>query len=210
MVVAVPALPADLRVRPRLRWGRKGEVIEESRVRRPARPAIGLRQSRHLLSIGASLRLTDLMPKRYREFGGGKCRAFLRRVSYVGCSGSRGSACVVTPRAVSSRIRGPLPRAASPRIRSRHAARPRSRAHGPRNTQRRGTGGAADPTLSTPRVVRRGWPPAPARPAALGVVSRSVRSDSGAQLVPVSRRGLDRALDDTRGPRASRASPVVR
>src|SRR5436853_6137560 len=159
MAAAVRALLADCRVRPRLRWGRKGEVIEENRVRRPARPAIGLRQSRHLLLCGASLRLSLLMFLFLREFGGGKCRAFLRRVSYVGCSGSRGSACVVTPRAVSSRIRGPLPRAASPRIRSRHAARPRSRAPGPRNTQRRGTGGAADPASSTPIVGGRGQSP---------------------------------------------------
>ena len=187
MAVAVRAPPADLRVRPRQRWGRKGEVIEESRVRRPARPAIGLRQSRHLLLCRASLRLSFLIFLFLREFGGGKCRAFLRRVSYVGCSGSRGSACVVTPRAVSSRIRGPLPRAASPRIRSRHAARPRSRAHGPRNTQRRGTGGAADPTVSTPRVGGRGWSPAPARPSALSVVSRSVGRGSGVQPVPVGR-----------------------
>ena len=136
----------------------KGKSSEESRVRRPARPAIGLRQSRHLLLCGPSLWLSALIIRLCREFGGGKCRAFLRRVSYVGCSGSRGSACVVTPRAVSSRIRGPLPRAASPRILSRHAARPRSRAHGPRNTQRRGTGGAADPTLLTPKLSGRGCP----------------------------------------------------
>ena len=144
----------------------KGKSSEESRVRRPARPAIGLRQSRHLLLCRPSLWLSPPVVRVSREFGGGKCRAFLRRVSYVGCSGSRGSACVVTPRAVWSRIRGTPPSGASPRIRSRHAARPRSRAHGPRNTQRRGTGGAADPTVSTPGVGGGGWSPAQARPAA--------------------------------------------
>src|SRR5204863_476645 len=50
----------------------KGKSSEESRVRRPARPAIGLRQSRHLLLCGPSLWLSALIIRLSREFGGGQ------------------------------------------------------------------------------------------------------------------------------------------
>jgi len=167
--------------------GSEGEVIEESRVRRPARPAIGLRQSRHLLSIGASLWLSGLMPELYREFGVGKCRAFSDVFLVLGAPGPvvrvRGhAACGLEPNS-GSPPSGCLP---SNPVEARGAPTPAP--HGTRITQRRGTAerrtlrhrrrqfaGVGSPPALTRRPLLAVWPLYAAR---LGVVRCPARSVS--------------------------------